>query len=151
MIYIKSELVLLQMGANNIFCWSGAYDNCVFKAPIGCSCNFQPLRGRFITNHVIFKRRYSLNFQLKMGMVLLNSQLLSHVKPSKLISIHAIILTSILWFICHSAPCFIAQQEFSRRVYLRHPYWSTEILVSVKVIDSKYSLQFSLEETGLNV
>ena len=29
MIYIKSELVLFQMGANNIFCWSGAYDNCV--------------------------------------------------------------------------------------------------------------------------
>ena len=28
MIYIKSELILLQMGANNIFCWSGAYDNC---------------------------------------------------------------------------------------------------------------------------
>ena len=28
MIYIKSELVLLQMGANNIICWSGAYDNC---------------------------------------------------------------------------------------------------------------------------
>ena len=29
MINIKSELVLLQMGANNIFCWSGAYDKCV--------------------------------------------------------------------------------------------------------------------------
>ena len=28
MIYIKSALVLLQIGANNIFCWSGAYDNC---------------------------------------------------------------------------------------------------------------------------
>ena len=29
MIYIKSQLILLQMGANNIICWSGAYDNCV--------------------------------------------------------------------------------------------------------------------------
>ena len=28
LIYIKSELLLFQMGANNIFCWSGAYDNC---------------------------------------------------------------------------------------------------------------------------
>ena len=27
-VYIKSELVLLQMSANNFFCWSGAYDKC---------------------------------------------------------------------------------------------------------------------------
>mgnify|MGYP006864093027 CR=1 FL=1 len=26
--YIKSELVLLQTGANYIFCWSGPYDSC---------------------------------------------------------------------------------------------------------------------------
>ena len=38
MVNIKSELVLLQMGANNIFCWSGAYDKCVaIIATIGFS------------------------------------------------------------------------------------------------------------------
>ena len=29
----------------------------LFSALIGCSCNFQPMRGRFITNHVPYKLR----------------------------------------------------------------------------------------------
>ena len=31
----------------------------LFSALIGCSCNFQPMRGRFITNHVPYKRQYT--------------------------------------------------------------------------------------------
>jgi hypothetical protein len=38
-------------------------------ALIGCSCNFQPMRRRFITDHMIFNRAYTYKFQLKVSIM----------------------------------------------------------------------------------
>ena len=43
------------------------------SALIGCFCNFQPMRRRFITNHVIFKPAYDYKFQLKVSHVIYTS------------------------------------------------------------------------------
>ena len=52
MIYIKSELVLLQMGANNIFCWSGAYDNCEPSTAL-----LRPCMSRNLTSELLWASR----------------------------------------------------------------------------------------------